>query len=227
MGEAIINWLIERTSVAHGYLLLLDAFATIVVVKGILWETKGPRSVHDVAHRLVVWGVAAETLIILALFWFDERISHDQSDKIIGLETRIAPRVLTAKQYDVIQTLRGKVWAVSVVSSPDVEPALFSAQLQEALIEAGVAVKPVPAQPGDRFVGSQICLPGDEDPKGTPLWAVMSAIGLNPGNCSIQTFARAVSKDIPLLVIGERPPFFPSGTPPFKYRAYPGFGVNP
>lgn len=82
MGNVLINWLIVRASEVHLYLLVLDAFATWVVVKGILWETKGPPSVQKVAHHLVIWGVAAETLIILGLFWFDERISDGQKSQI-------------------------------------------------------------------------------------------------------------------------------------------------
>jgi hypothetical protein len=171
----------------------------------------------------VIGGVAIEAVCTLLLFGFDEGISSAQQSKIIALETRIAPRILTSEQYDVIKSLRGKVLAVSVLASPDVEPAMFSAQLQAALVDAGVAVTPVPAGPGSRFVGAQLCLPGDEDPKRNPLWKVLADVGMGPGECSIKA-----PKDIPLIVVGERLPFFPNGTPKsFRMLSYPGFQGSP
>jgi hypothetical protein len=210
---------IDTLEGAKNALIWLYVLSTIGVIIGVYFE--GERfSEHTklLGWRLLLWSLAAETLFGVLIFAADGRISRIQRDEIIALETRITPRVLTSEQYNVIQTLRGKVTAVSVMASPDVEPAMFSAQLQAALVDAGVAVTPMPARPENRFVGTQLCL-SDEDPKSNPLWKVLSDVGMGPGGCSVKA-----PKDIPLIVVGERPPFFPSGTPKsFRMRSYPGF----
>jgi hypothetical protein len=80
--------------VVHVYLLAGDVLATIAVGAGIVLE-HGPADVRQVANRLVIWGVVAETLCSLALFTFDEGISGAQQSKIIALETRLAPRFIS------------------------------------------------------------------------------------------------------------------------------------
>jgi hypothetical protein len=90
--------------VVHVYLLTFSVLAAYVCVRGIRWESKGPLSVHSVAARLVIWGVAIEALCTIALFVFDEGISRvqrtdidaqqsiirAQNDKIIALEEKLA-----------------------------------------------------------------------------------------------------------------------------------------
>ena len=96
------------------YLLGGDVLATIAVGFGIVWES-GPLEVHHVAHRLVIWGVVAETLCSVALFTFDEGLNSAQQAKIIALETRLAPRTLTPEQQrtvaDVLRPFSGLVSA--------------------------------------------------------------------------------------------------------------------
>jgi hypothetical protein len=218
-GEADPLW-------PHVVLLSVSIISAFTVGAGILLESpKYSDSVHRVATWLVLGGIAVESLCTVLLFVFDERVSGAQQSKIIALETRIAPRILTTAQSDVIQTLRSKVPAVFVLSSPDIEPAMFSAQLQASLVDAGISVNPIPALPGDRFVGAQICFSDDEDPKQNPLWNVLSDIGMNPAtDCSIKDRLQSIPKGVPVIVIGERPPFFPNGEPKsFRLRAYPGF----
>jgi hypothetical protein len=201
--------------------------ATFAVGFGIIWE-HGPSNVRVGANRLVIGGIIVETLCSVALFAYDANVIGVQNDKIIGLETRIAPRVITDDQYDAIQSLRGKVTAVAVLASPDTEPAMFSAQLQAALVDAGIDVEPIPSHAEDRFVGAQLCFSDDENPKDNPLWDVLSAIGMNPAaDCSIKDRLQA-AKGVPVIVVGERPPYFPNGAPKsFKMRVYPGFQGNP
>jgi hypothetical protein len=92
--------------VVHIYLLGGATLSTIMVGAGILWEN-GPLEVHKIAHRLVFWGIFAETLCSIALFVFDEGISSAQQSKIIALkceslelEKIIAPRVLAPSRLN-------------------------------------------------------------------------------------------------------------------------------
>jgi len=81
--------------VVHLYLLSLSVLSAIVCVIGIRWEAKGPLNVHTVAARLVIGGVAIESLCTICLFVFDEGISASQQSKIIALETHFVPRYAT------------------------------------------------------------------------------------------------------------------------------------
>jgi hypothetical protein len=62
----------EVAFVAHAYLLGLAVFSTFVVAFGIVWESEGPLSVHVVARKLVIGGVAFEAIFTIALFVFDK-----------------------------------------------------------------------------------------------------------------------------------------------------------
>jgi len=87
------------------YLLAGDVLATWAVAAGIIWEGDVITVSHEIAKRLVLWGVVLETMCSIALFAFDEGISHgqqlvieEQKREIIALETRLAPRVLSPGQ---------------------------------------------------------------------------------------------------------------------------------
>jgi hypothetical protein len=217
----------------HWILLAGAIAAEFAVAAGIVLESPKEKGWREwLGLVLVFGGVVVSAVFTISLFMFDEGISRGQKDKIITLETRLAPRVLTKEQVDAILTLRGNVRAVSVLSSPDIEPTMFSAQLQEILFEAGVAPNPIPAPPGTRWVGMWICLPNNETTKENPLWKVFFAIGLNPTSCSLDdptlSIPRGVPRDIPLVIVGERLPFFPNGKPPsYRFRAYPGLKLEP
>jgi hypothetical protein len=98
--ENLIRFFIDHSFVVHGYLLILDVFATVVVVRGILWETSGPLDIHDIARKLVIWGVAAEAFLTIAIFVFDERISEALRCEGIALEKIMAPRVLAPSRLN-------------------------------------------------------------------------------------------------------------------------------
>jgi hypothetical protein len=115
----------------HAYLLGLAVFSTFVVAFGIIWESEGPLGVHKVAHKLVIWGVAAEAVFTIALFVFDEGISSAQKSRIdaqqstiIDLERRLAPRALTPEQQKslavALQKYEGQLFQGAVATSvPD------------------------------------------------------------------------------------------------------------
>ena len=229
--NAVLSFLFGHALFTHGLLLGGDIIATIIVGWGILWEAPSQSERrHRIAMWLVIWGIMAETVCSLSLFAFDEGISQAQQGKIIALESQLSPRVLTKEQSGAIwSALIGKTKTVSVMSSPDTEPAYFSAQLQEAIYEAGVAINPIGADPGGRWVGIQICLPSNEDAKDSPIWEAFSSAGLDPGKCSFDDVAESVPRDIPLIIVGERKIFWPNGepNPPPKIRVYPELAKKP
>ena len=224
-------------SSTHWALIGVIAAAEVSLGIGIWIESPKSKSLREwLGVGLVLVGCVVSALFTVFLLIFDEGISRgqratiwEQQSKIIALEARIAPRVLSKLQYDAIGTLRGKVRAVSVLSSPDVEPAMFSSQLEAALDDAGIAVNPILAPAGTLWVGTQICLP-DNETKESSLWEVFSSVvELEPKPCSFDdpslSIPKGVPKDVPLIIVGERLPFSPNGKPiSLRMRIYPGFG---
>lgn len=100
MWTAIISHLgVDELEVANWYLIILEALSAICCGVGIVWESGDyGRDKVRIGKRLVIWGVAGETLFSLLLFWSDGRISEIQRDQIIALETRLAARTLTDSQ---------------------------------------------------------------------------------------------------------------------------------
>ena len=83
----------------HIILLSVTVLASFAVAAGIIFESpKYSETIHRVATRLVIGGVAVEAVCTIFLFVFDEGISNAQQSKIIALEMRLAPRSLTAEQ---------------------------------------------------------------------------------------------------------------------------------
>ena len=113
------------------YLLVGDVLATFAVGVGIISE-HGPEDVQKVANRLVIWGVIAETLFSVALFAYDanfageqQEVIRSQNDKLIALETRLAPRHLDAGEKDEfikrMKKLSGTKFALSTAESAEAE----------------------------------------------------------------------------------------------------------
>jgi hypothetical protein len=92
----------------HVWLLSFSVLASIAVGVGIIFERpKYSPSVHRVAFWLIVGGVIFEAICTIFLFVFDEGISRSQQSKIdaqqskiIALETRLAPRVISPEQRE-------------------------------------------------------------------------------------------------------------------------------
>jgi hypothetical protein len=123
--------------IVHVYLLSGDILATWAVAAGIIWE--GAFDLREIVHRLVIWGVAAETLCSLALFTFDEGISAAQQDKIISLDKYIVGRQLTKEQFDAIQSLRGQVPGILLMPEDHCSECFnFADQLAVAFRAAGL-----------------------------------------------------------------------------------------
>lgn len=88
------------------WLLGGDIIATFAVGFGIIWE-HGPPEVRKIANWLVLGGIIAETFCSVWLFVHDGNISADQqsvirsqNDKIIALERRLAPRIISETQKE-------------------------------------------------------------------------------------------------------------------------------
>jgi hypothetical protein len=104
--EAIIAFLLGQAFLVHLGLIGGDVFAIIAVGLGIIWKSpEQSPSRHEIGKRLVIWGIAFETLCSACLFAFDEGISQKQQDKInagqrqvIALEQRLAARTLDKSQ---------------------------------------------------------------------------------------------------------------------------------
>lgn len=119
--------------------------ATWAVGMGIIWESNEyDASTHRVARRLVLIGIAVETLCSLALFVFDEGVSHAQQSKIIALETKIAPRNLEPSDIeDVGKALlpyTGTHFDLAVTQ--EIEPMRLLDKVEDALKKAGWIEEP-------------------------------------------------------------------------------------
>jgi hypothetical protein len=78
----------QLASFIRSVLLSGDVLATIAVGCGIIWES-GPLEVHHVAHRLVIWGIIAETICTIGLFVFDNGMNDVQVAIIRAQNDRI------------------------------------------------------------------------------------------------------------------------------------------
>jgi hypothetical protein len=122
------------------------------VAAGIVWESAAPCTRRRrVSHRLVIWGVVAEVLFSLALFVSDEIVSGSQlieiraqQDKIVALETRLAPRVLKKEQLVAIANaiLLFKRTSYDAAVSEDAEPRHLLGQILDILNAAHWERKP-------------------------------------------------------------------------------------
>lgn len=123
----------------HVVLLSLSVLASIAVGAGILLERpKYSATVHRVAFWLVVGGIVVEAACTIFLFVFDEGISTSQQDKIISLETRLAPRGLSPQQQEAIaakiRPFAGQQYGLGV--APGDEPLQFACLLDKILKSA-------------------------------------------------------------------------------------------
>lgn len=141
--------------VVHAYLLGGDVLATWAVGIGILWESEALNVRHEMANKLVLWGVVLETVCSIALFTFDEGVSRAQQStieaqqsKIIVLETQIAPRDLNPQQQkdvaDAIRPFKGTKFILAV--HEDVETLRLLDKLEDAALAGGWEEEETPPQ---------------------------------------------------------------------------------
>jgi hypothetical protein len=114
----------------HAVLIGGGVIGSVFVATGIIKEADK----WSFAMLLVVIGVTIEAIFTIALFIYDEGISHEQqaiiryqNDKIITLETRLAPRSFSAEQQREISAklkpFAGQHFSGQVASSvPDAWP---------------------------------------------------------------------------------------------------------
>jgi hypothetical protein len=92
----------------HCVLISISVLASFAVAGGIIFESpKYSPATHRVATWLVIGGVAVEALCMVSLFAFDEAISSAQQEKIIALETKLAPRTLSRVSDNTERGLEG------------------------------------------------------------------------------------------------------------------------
>jgi hypothetical protein len=99
----------------HEWLIGVCIAGSLAVGFGILLESWPPKSLKaKIAMGLVIGGVVVEALFTILLFVFDEGISSSQQkvisaqqSKIIALETRLAPRIISeAQKLELIAKLK-------------------------------------------------------------------------------------------------------------------------
>src|ERR1700722_5524561 len=126
----------------HFWLLSGVFLMEVTVGVGIVLEAHWPMSFRQiVATGLVIGGIILGIMLTLGLFIFDEAISSAQQEKIIALETELAPRNWTKEQFDALQTLKGKLPGVGIVwEHYCIECFEYAGYIQEALHEAGAQI---------------------------------------------------------------------------------------
>jgi hypothetical protein len=210
--------------------LLAGAFTVeIIVAIGIVLEMSWPpNQLQIIATVMVIGGVVIGIIFTLGLFVFDEAISRNQQEKIVALETRLAPRLLSEEQKGKLRLLRGKVPALAFMATGGIEPAFYSAQLQaETRDNDGISIRVYPASPAVLTMGIQICVPDDYDADSKSLlFKAFTEDNRAPGECKFDDIDPSAPKDIPLIDIGVRPFVYMDTQDPSKIKIlyYPDFG---
>jgi hypothetical protein len=122
----------------HAILLAITVLASFAVAAGIIFESpKYPASVHRVATWCVIVGVGIEAICTITLFVFDEGISGKQQEKIIALETKLAPRSLSdsevAELAKILEPFSGQEFTIASYGG---EPAQLWARIRGILEKA-------------------------------------------------------------------------------------------
>ena len=200
-------------------------FAAIQTLTPIAWDTPEGTWGAVIADSLVALGVATE-VFFSRLGMSRQRELQRRSDAKLGeateraaqadlkraeLEAQLAPRVITKKQFDVLQTLRGKVLAVGITAISDFESVRFAAQIAEALTAAGLEVRDFDQRIGLVWTDLYIVVPGPiEDFRKEPLYSTFHAAGISVGIGTRDKTALAdIPFDIPVIMVGEKKPLFP------------------
>ncbi len=159
----------------------------------------------------------------------DERVAESESraaeanqktaELQIALEKerqRRLGRTITKDQFDIFQTLRGKVSKVYVICDRDPEALYFSGQITTALKHAGIELVMLPARTGDVGTGLLIMLGSAWPGKATehPLVDAFLRAGLYGGVVNFNEGPPALPPGGPLLLIGQKMvelenPYFP------------------
>lgn len=127
----------------HAWLVGIIAIAEISLGVGIWLESPKNKTCREwFGVVLVLGGCVISVFATVGLLIFDEGISRQQQSKIIELETRIAPRKLSAKQQskiaDAIRPFGKKLFDLGITPGAEV---LFLYQIKEALEAGGWEVR--------------------------------------------------------------------------------------
>ena len=130
---------------------------------------------------------------------------------------KTAPRPWTKEQFDAIQSLKGKVSAIGIVSQKNcLECDFLSEHILLAFHEAGAEIYQDSTLDLGRMTGVTVLLPKEANFDTDPIVDALRAAGLNPS--AMHTPPNwPVRDDIPIVFVGERSPqylafpFFPKG----------------
>jgi len=206
--------------IARLIILGLAVDIVVVFISGKLWLE-------------AVLTVIADTLIIAGVWgelWFARR-AKEAGDGIVAkaneraakadlarveLEKQLAPRVLTKEQFEILQTLRGKVSTVCITAMSDFEALRFSSQIADALRAAGIEVQDCNQRIGLVWTDLIAVFPKSvEDFRREPLYTAFHAAGLSIG-CNDRTKIPLgdLPSDVPIIMVGEKKPLYPTFVSP-------------
>jgi hypothetical protein len=198
----------------------LGVFAGLLLEVGLAWTHPTYDSVVGrwgsvIADALVALGVFGELLFSnraqLRQHELDRRSREKVASAQLELETlraSYAPRALTRKQCEALQTLKGQVAAVCVTSSATTEAVQFAYQIGLALHAVGIVTRPGAPRAG--LVWTEIYLvtpgPSEKDSATEPLMEAFRLAGLTVVGCkSRMTIPMPdLPRHIPVIMVGEK-----------------------
>jgi hypothetical protein len=136
---------------------------------------------------------------------------------------KMAPRPWTKEQFEAIQSLKGKVKAIGIVSQKGcLECELLAQHILSAFHNAGAEIYVDLSHSIDlpMVTGVSVLLPPSANLDNNPIVTALKKAGLNPSSLHILP-NWPVRDDMPIITVGERFPqyldfpFFPKGTEPF------------
>jgi hypothetical protein len=179
--------------------------ADVLIVVGVWGEIHFGRKARESGDKLLA---ESEVRISEA----NERAANAELE-LGRIRARIAPRALTKEQKEILQSLKGKISAVSVVYHADAEPEKFADGIIFALIEVGIVVNSHRAAAGINWTGIWLFTPGGSG--NAPSTFVPQALREAFLKAGLLAFGVVTSIDlhvfdgfpqgIPLISIGQKP----------------------
>jgi len=185
--------------------ITLNIVANVLIIAGVWGELRFSKRAKEAGD-----GIVAESLAIAAIANEKAAAANERTVKLqIALEEerqKRLGRVLTKAQFDILQTLRGKVSKVYVTCDRDPEALFFSGQITTALSHAGIKLEMHPPQTGDVGTGVLIVLGSSWPGKATdhPLVEAFLKTGLLIGGGVFEGGFSTLPTDAPVLLIGRK-----------------------
>lgn len=197
-GELLASWCA---------ILIVCALVAAAVLVFVPLSQLGTKIATFVENSLVAIGVFGE-------LFFHKRSSLAQGEISDRLRRQLARRTVTAKQYREIQTLRGKLAAVSVAYVADSDSQGLAILLDVALSRAGIRVAEYKLPPGMYDAGEGIMVydplafenPDGEPTNGEPLASLLTRAKLAPGALVIGRLPEGAGlpPEIPALIVMKK-----------------------